>query len=214
MSEMDAAGAAFDHSEKRGKICCAVIVLPHFSPVMPITESDRTIFKQWFREPIELLIEKEHTGFALMMTAMPLIERLLRGRCKIGDQMALPPEFYDELRKVFPVLCDEVGARAFWQSFRHGILHQATFSLKGPRGAEFSGYVGFEALPPGTLIVLRRSPGHLSCLVDPIAFARAVLDEVEKDFQTFQEAEPEKHPIAFVTEDGGILSVLIRTRGI
>ena len=60
---------------------------------MPNTESDRVIFKQRFREPVEILIEKEHTGFALMMIAMPLIERLLRGRCKIGDQMKLPSEF-------------------------------------------------------------------------------------------------------------------------
>jgi hypothetical protein len=181
---------------------------------MPITESDRVIFKQRFREPIELLIGKEHTGFALMMIAIPLIERLLRGRCKIGDQRKLPSAFYDELYRVFPALGDRDGASAFWQAFRNGILHQATFSLKDPRGAQFSGYVGFKALSPGTPIVLHRSLGHLSCLVDPIAFAQAILDEVEKDLQTFQEAEPDRHPIAFVTEDGGIHSFLISLKGI
>jgi hypothetical protein len=179
---------------------------------MPITESDRTIFKQWFREPIEFLIAKEHTGFAVMMIAIPLIERLLRRRCKIGDQH-WTDAFYDELYRVFPSLGDGAGAREFWQAFRNGILHQATLSLKGPRGAEFSGTVGFKALPPGTPIMLQRSPEHLSCWVDPVAFARSVLNEVENDFQTFQEAEPEKHPIAFATEPGWILSFSIKTRG-
>ena len=183
---------------------------------MPLTESDRAIFKQRFRVPIELLIEVEHTGFALMIIAIPLIERLLRGRCKIGDNPRLPTIFHDELCRLFPALGDAAGARAFWQAFRNGILHQATFSLKDPDGAEFSGYVGFAALPQGNPIVVHRSetPWQFSCLVDPIAFARAVLDEVEKDLQTFQDAEPEKHPIAAVIEHGGILSLLIRTKGV
>lgn len=178
---------------------------------MPVKESDRVIFTQRFREPIEILIDKEHTGFALMMITLPLLERLLRGRCNIRDRN-LSSAFYGELHKVFPALGDGEGAGAFWQAFRNGILHQATFSLKS-REVQFSGCVGFTALPPGTPIVLRRSTGHFFCLVDPVAFARSVLDEVENDLQTFQDAEPDMHPIAFVT-DGGMHSLLIPLKGI
>jgi hypothetical protein len=101
--------------------------------------------------------------------------------------------------------------------FRHGILHQATFSLRRVGGsADFSGVVGFERVS-GAAIVLRRSgdPEHIVCIVDPIVFARNVLSEVEHDFETFRSAEHGEHPIALVENvSGGIYSFVIPLKGI
>jgi hypothetical protein len=182
---------------------------------MSQTKFDRETFRQWFKEPMDLLIARKHTGFALMMIALPLLERLLRGRSDLKDE-SLNEQFYSELLKVFPTLEDVKGARALWQSFRHGILHQASFSLKRAGStADFSGIIGFQELS-GPAIALRRSgdPEHLSCMVDPVAFARAVLDEVESDLETFQNADPVKHPMAIVERlSSGVLSINIPLKG-
>jgi len=184
---------------------------------MSLTEADRETFRQRFKEPIELLITRKHSGFALMMITLPLLERFLRGRAHLKDDWLTEP-FYAELLDVFPALEDVKGAKAFWQSFRHGILHQATFSLKRPghKEQDFSGIIGFEQLS-GPAVALRRSdnPEHIVCMVDPVAFAREVLAEVESDLETFANAEPDRHPIAFVENlSGGVYSFLIPLKGI
>ena len=184
---------------------------------MSLTKADRETFRQRFKEPIELLITRKHTGFALMMITLPLLERLLRGRSHLKDDLLTEP-FYAELFKVFPALEDVKRAKAFWQCFRHGILHQATFSLKraGHDDQDFSGVIGFEELS-GPAVTLRRSgdPEHIVCMVDPVAFARTALAEVEGDLETFQTAEPNKHPIAFVENlSSGACSLLIPLKGI
>lgn len=178
---------------------------------------DRENFRQQFREPIELLIRRRQSHFTLMMITLPLLERLLRGRCHLKDRGRLNDSFHRELLKVFPPLQNVQGAKTFWQCFRHGILHQAAFSLKRVRGkADFSGIIGFECLS-GAAVVLRRSghPEHIVCIVDPIVFARNVLSEVENDFETFRSAESSKHPIALVENaSGGIYSLVIPLKGI
>jgi hypothetical protein len=177
---------------------------------MLITEADRETFRRRFKEPVELLITREHGGFALMMITLPLLERLLRGRSHLKDAPLTEP-FYAELFKVFPALKDVKGAKALWQCFRNGILHQATFSLKRARRGGFSGVIGFEELS-GRAVALQRSedPEHLVCTVDPIAFARTVLAEVESDLETFQTADSDAHPIVSVVNlSGGVYSFLI-----
>ncbi len=183
---------------------------------MSITEADRETFRRRFKEPVELLITRKHSGFALMMITLPLLERLLRGRSHLKDAPLTEP-FYAELFKVFPALKDVKGAKALWQCFRHGILHQAAFSLKRMgESADFSGIIGFEQLS-GSAVALQRTgdPEHIVCMVDPIAFARAVIAEVESDLETFQTAEPHRHPIALVESlSGGVCSLLIPLKGI
>src|SRR6266436_2564391 len=152
---------------------------------MSITEADRETFRRRFKEPVELLITRKHSGFALMMITLPLLERLLRGRSYLKDAVRLTELFHTKFLKIFPGLGDVNGAKAFWQCFRHGILHQATFSLKRADGAGFSGIIGFEELS-GRAVAIQRSgdPEHIVCTVDPVAFARTVLAEVESDLET------------------------------
>jgi hypothetical protein len=183
---------------------------------MSITEADREAFRRRFKEPVELLIARKHSGFALMMITLPLLERFLRGRSHLKGAARLTELFHIEFFKVFPALGDVNGARAFWQCFRHGILHQATFSLKRADGAGFSGVIGFEELS-GRAIALQRSgdPEHIVCTVDPVAFARIVLAEVESDLETFQTADPDEHPIVLAGNlSDGVYSFLIPLKGI
>ncbi len=88
-----------------------------------------TNFERWIKRPIELLLNEEHGRFALMMITLPLLERLLRGRARIGDSPVLPDGFHEETRKVFPALTSLEESRLFWRMYRHGIVHQATSSL-------------------------------------------------------------------------------------
>lgn len=186
---------------------------------MPLTDANREMFRQQFKEPIELLIAKKHTGFALMMITLPLLERLLRGRTQLKDARKLTEPFYTELFRIFPALKNVEGAKALWQSFRNGILHQATFSLKrSGSDVDFSGIIGFQELS-GPAVALARSgtPGHehIVCMVDPATFSKTVLVEVENDLETFQTAEPEKHPLAFFeAHAGGVYSIVIPLRGV
>ena len=182
---------------------------------MSITEADRETFRRRFKEPVELLITQKHSGFALMMITLPLLERLLRGRSHLKDAPLTEP-FYTELFTVFPALQDVKGAKALWQCFRNGILHQATFSLKRPDGAGFSGVIGFEELS-GRAVAIQRSgdPEHVVCTVDPVAFARTVLAKVEGDLETFQTADPDEHPIGLARDlSEGVYSFLIPLKGI
>ena len=183
---------------------------------MSITEADRETFRRRFKEPVELLITRKHSGFALMMITLPLLERFLRGRSHLKDAVRLTELFHTEFLKIFPALRDVNGAKAFWQCFRHGILHQATFSLKRADGAGFSGVVGFEELS-GPAVAIQRSgdPEHIVCIVDPVAFARTVLAEVESDLETFQTADPDEHPIVIAGDlSDGVYSFVIPLKGI
>ena len=178
---------------------------------MSISEENRFVFKQRFRDPMELLITQEHTGFALMMIALPLLERYIRGRRNLGDISPLPDAFFEELRYLFPEISDLEGGRTFWQAFRHGIVHQATFSLKGRGKKTFSGYLGFQDLN-GQPLVIHKGIQEFYCMVDPIVFARTVLAHIEQDLGAFNLADT-KHPIAMVGElPTGAISIQIDLR--
>ena len=180
-----------------------------------ITEAERESFRQQFKEPIELLIARKQSEFALMMITLPLVERLLRGRFQLKDGSLSEP-FYAGLCQLFPELREVKQARAFWQCFRHGILHPASFSLKRADRADFSGVIGLGELPVGSVAIhLAEQFEHIVCTVDPVAFAKTVLAEVERDLQTFYAADPEKHPIALNGNlSGGVYSFRIPLRGI
>ena len=91
-------------------------------------------FRLWYKEPIECLIAKdEHTGFAVLMLALPILERYLRQRLKITTD-GLPDIFYDEMVQMFPALKTSPYAKRFWKCYRNGLLHQATLQLRdGPQ---------------------------------------------------------------------------------
>lgn len=56
-------------------------------------------FRLWYRQPIETLIAKdEHTGFAVLMLALPLLERHLRQKlCITKDNLDDSTGFHQRL---------------------------------------------------------------------------------------------------------------------
>ena len=90
-------------------------------------------FRLWYKEPIECLIAKdEHTGFAVLMLALPILERYLRQRLKITTD-GLTDIFYDEMVQMFPALKTSPYAKRFWKCLCTTLFVPWKLILPGPR---------------------------------------------------------------------------------
>ena len=169
------------------------------------TDFQRTNFNRWIRDPICNLSRQKHTGFAVAMIAFPILERWIRGRIGIKDRPLRDSDgdqFYGELAAQFPALRDPAdgsfphAAKSFWQAFRNGILHQVAFSTK-PIKAHVNMQPLFCAfLEQLTVPIVLTSPPP-TFLLNPHAFAQAVLSIIEADFSSYESADPEHHKLAF-----------------
>lgn len=162
-------------------------------------------FHQRFRSPIRKLMPMRHSGFALAMIAFPVLERWIRGRVGIGSRVLRGKDgdkFYDELIVQFESLCDPPDgsfphvAHAFWQAFRNGILHQTTFSRKPIEVLGVTALPVFCAFIPRTGVPIITTHSTRTFILDPYAFAEAVLAIVEEDFSAYKAAEPKHHRLA------------------
>jgi len=148
-------------------------------------------FRNWFREPLETLFPKEHAGFPIMMITIPLLERYLRSKSEIYEASLSQP-FYDKFKEVFPVFNSHLDSeKRFWQVFRHGIMHQATLSLKDSAHIRMPGYGWLS----GDVDILEIKDGDI--WVNPVGFSKHVLDTIEKDFDTFLSVGANSHPLPY-----------------
>jgi hypothetical protein len=148
-------------------------------------------FKLWFCEIIEALYEKEHAGFPLLMLTFPLLERYIRSKSATNEAGALKEPFFNELRKLFPVLKDNDMARKFWHVYRNGILHQATLSQRKSRKDI--------QMPGGWLSGIRKDveiDSNGAFWVNPVEFAKHVINVIDKDFSNFEATSFSDHPLA------------------
>src|SRR5260370_33667137 len=90
-------------------------------------------FKYWYSDILNRLYANGNAGFVILMIAFPLLERYLREKSGVHEAYLTDP-FYDELRRVFPVLPDNAVAGQFWQVYRNGLLHQVTLSQQNRKG--------------------------------------------------------------------------------
>jgi hypothetical protein len=147
-------------------------------------------FKTWFREPLETLFPKEHAGFPIMMITLPLLERYLRSKSNIYEAPSLSEPFYIEFKRMFPVFNSHLDSeKRFWQVFRHGIMHQATLSLKINSNISMPGYGWLS----GDVNVLEIKNGDI--WVNPVGFSKHVLETIEKDFANFESVGASLHPL-------------------
>ena len=162
-------------------------------------------FHQRFRSPIRKLMPMRHADFALAMIAFPILERWIRGKTGIGScalRGKVGDKFYDELIAQFESLRDPPDgsfprvAQAFWQAFRNGILHQTTFSRKPIEVLGITALPVFCAFVPRTGVPIIATHSTRTFILDPYAFAEAVLAILEKDFSAYQAAEPKHHRLA------------------
>jgi len=168
-----------------------------------MTERER--FEKWFKEPLESLYENEHAGFAILMIALPVLERHLRWKSGENEKTRLDPNgpFYDELIKLFPTLGSRAIANDFWESYRHGLLHQAT--LKNKAGTAETSVKNDPTAPAITVSICS---GGRQFVVAPVVFSKKVIDEIQSDFSTFLGAASVKqHPFSDVAITHGTSGV-------
>ena len=137
-------------------------------------------FRAWYVDILAKLYPYREAGFAIMMIALPLLERYLRQKVGLAVQARLNDPFYDELIHLFPELIDPSTARQFWQVYRHGLLHEVTLSRQNRSGNQ---------MPVGSLThdipgILREANGNIS--VNPVDFAKRVVQIIEDDFAKYE----------------------------
>ena len=150
-------------------------------------------FKDCFVAPVARLLPEKHSGLPLLMIAFPLIDRYLRQKSGVREKNlrgARGESFWQELLAVFPALKTPKNAETFWDVYRHGIVHQATFSHKEKTGVKIGdAWLSDENEP---IVIVSPCKFH----VDPRKFASAVLQIIEKDFLTFLGLDSVNHPLA------------------
>ncbi len=137
-------------------------------------------FEAWYAQTLEMLYPVRSAGIPILMIVFPLLERHLRQRLKLGDKN-LDNTFYVELTKVFPDLANIDRAREFWQVFRNGILHEVTLSKQSRSGT---------SMPIGWLsqdfpAAIEFNIAERQFMVDPVKLAKLIIQEVRRDFGTF-----------------------------
>ncbi len=147
-------------------------------------------FQLWYKEPIETLIAKdEHTGFAVLMLTLPILERYLRQKLTI-TQDNLPDSFHEELVKLFPQFQKKENAKRFWRVYRHGLLHQATLQ----------GLDGIIAFVHNAVSIVECAPDGRTFGLSPNQFALAVLSIIENDLTTFENVSGSQPQLPSVQE--------------
>ena len=138
-------------------------------------------FRAWYVDILGTLYPHRGAGFAIVMIALPLLERYLRNKAGLAVGASLDTRFHKELIALFPDIGDDVAtATNFWQIYRHGLLHEVTFSRENQKG---------KAMPVGSLThdisgIQRYSDGNFS--VHPVDFAKRVAQIIQDDFSTFE----------------------------
>jgi hypothetical protein len=92
-------------------------------------------FKTWYVQVLEGLYEKRDAGIAVLMISLPLLERYLRRKHKLGPEERMTDAAMVGLCTMFPALRAADQARAFWDVYRNGFLHQATVKRSKKGGA-------------------------------------------------------------------------------
>lgn len=153
----------------------------------------RENFDTWYGVVLRDLCAREDAGFVLLCTALPLLERYLREKSGV-KQGTLNEAFYDELRAVFPVLADNQIAKTFWGTYRNGLLHQVTMAQSTASGSP---------LRPARLAWEGNQAVELRAgefFVHPGAFTKSVLENIEKNFTTFEGTGSPAHPFPTIDD--------------
>ena len=156
---------------------------------------ERGYFNEWFRNILENLFENRNAGLIVAMVAFPLLERLLREKSGTHEDVRLNERFFVELRKIFPELVDDATAGRFWHTYRNGLLHQVTISLQPKGGIKSKGaYLSYDVEK------LEIHDGRF--ILNPINFAKRVIEEIENNFPTFEAPHSSLHPLPNVIDIG------------
>jgi hypothetical protein len=145
------------------------------------TQSDnRANFEVWFGSKLTPLIADPGAGFIVAMVAFPLLERYLRR--KSGAKPSTK-EFRAALLHIFPELGRAAVAQQFWESYRHGLLHNVVLNMESH---------GLSYNKP----ILEIAPGNVIWM-NPGKFMERVLTTIRGGFETFEEPRASPLPQVF-----------------
>ena len=153
-------------------------------------------FLKWFKQPLEQLYSNSDAGFAVMVISLPLLERYLREKSKTFEATSVSLQFHRDLIKLFPVLSSEEFAKKFWESCRHGLLHQVTFRQKtasDPAIDLTGGIKEFEYDAKQNAIRL-----------NPFWFSKKIVETIESDFSTFEGLNSSRHKLPQISQGIGL----------
>ncbi len=142
---------------------------------------ERANFKAWYVDSLNILYPIRNAGIPLFMISLPLAERFIRQKNKVGPDTNLTEDCMGTLGKIFPALANKATAWDFWNVCRNGYLHQATFSPSTRKG---------KPLPVGWLThdiadaVQVTAVGNF--LVHPVLFSRAIIGAIESGLRYIQ----------------------------
>lgn len=154
-----------------------------------------TEFNNWFVEPLATLNAQPHGAFAVLMVALPLTERYLREKSGCHER-DLDDRFYAEFVKLFPTLTTEL-AKKFWQCYRNGLLHQATFSRQNRKGVIMP-QAWISSKLPGTPATINYDAANDVFVLLPKEYSEEIVQVILADFQTFLGTGSPNHPPAKV----------------
>lgn len=150
-------------------------------------------FKAWFADVLTSLYPNRDAGIAVLTLSLPLAERYLRQKNRVGPEEALTDACMTSLIAVLPALRDVATARQFWAVYRHGFLHQATLSAVARGGASCRvGWLTHDTAEPFEI----RPDG--SFLVHPVLLSQQIVRAIEADFAVFAGTAAGAPPLARV----------------
>ena len=137
-------------------------------------EDPRVRFHLWYRDVLEKMFDDRNAGFAILMIALPLLERYAFGKTGRRADGKLRELEKRVIMGLFTEIKHPSQVGLLWKAYRHGLLHQVTlFSGRTPIG-----WVNHD-IPNALEINGKRMVIH------PVKFAQKVLEVIENDFETF-----------------------------
>ena len=152
---------------------------------------NRENFRLWYSRILEELYRDGNAGFAILIIALPLLERYLREKSGVHEAVQLDTRFYSALRQIFPALQDDVTATHFWHIYRNGLLHQVTLSQSRGRVSMPDAWVSSKV----AAVTVDQNGDFW---VHPAKLAKIVVDTIEADFTTFEGGSSISHPFPVV----------------
>jgi hypothetical protein len=149
-------------------------------------------FKRWFIGTIDLLCKEEFTGIPLLMISFPLFERYAEA-IKIDMFQAFCNVFHLRNRK---------EALIVWKSFRHGLLHKASFNtkvyLKDYKSTEYIYQCGVKDDISKEVHIEQNEMRQWTIFISPNKFARKVIELVLDNFEEFYKANEDLCPFSSI----------------
>jgi len=153
---------------------------------------NRANFKNWYVDILAGLYPNREAGFVILLVTFPLLERYLREKSGIHEQLNLDPRFYQKLLDLFPELETIDEPPKFWEAYRHGLLHQVTIGHKRRKS-------GVSHDLESTL----KTDSSGKFWLHPVKFAKRVIQQIEDDFSTFEGGDSGNPPLPRIYSHGG-----------